>query len=534
MIKLEIISKGSLFHYAHFLCDVLFCEIYHKTYLHKEVIRLKTIQQTIGNFSHIYEEVMGNRNIELSKDEYQQISGEVIKLKRTVSSPIEQFNAFREYMFKRYNIERDERYPEVILIERGNRVELLNDERLKKDNKNFTNGKERREITKIDELKKYLKNKFNDNFKVLILENIQFNEQIKYFFNARFIIAMHGAALSNLLFSNQGTNVLEITAERTFPFFDEITSTLKINHYKCENDLIKIKNEIDVILQQQVFTNETIMDNVIQLIQEKKLEISKIKGKILVPSIFYIGMEKAASKSILKGFPENIVAHWHSLEYFEQIYESNLLSSHNLDLYDLAIYIGRKYKFKPLIVESIREPISQILSAIMQHFKRYGLENCGCDFCKYKDNREGLLEIIKSKIGVDYWINFPTKGFQSIKLWNKHFGIDLLKVFQKKNCYYDIPMVKILLIRLEDSHERARLFEKIGYDYEETFSNKTEDNEKVSDLYEYINNNISFTEEELDKIYSNEVKILYNQTEINEFKKKWIKQNNPPLTPTGQ
>lgn len=42
---------GSLFHYAHFICDCLFPEIICDIFKYDEVIREKNIHQTIGNFT---------------------------------------------------------------------------------------------------------------------------------------------------------------------------------------------------------------------------------------------------------------------------------------------------------------------------------------------------------------------------------------------------------------------------------------------------------------------------------------------------
>ena len=54
MIKIKNIRKeGSLFHYAHFICDCLFPEIVCDIFKYSEVIREKTIEQTIGNFNKI-------------------------------------------------------------------------------------------------------------------------------------------------------------------------------------------------------------------------------------------------------------------------------------------------------------------------------------------------------------------------------------------------------------------------------------------------------------------------------------------------
>ena len=151
----------------------------------------------------------------------------------------------------------------------------------------------------------------------------------------------------------------------------------------------------------------------------------------LFPSIYYIGMGKTGSVSLLKGFPKNYVAHYHGISSFEKIYNTNILSVNNIDLYDIVLYIGQKIKFKPLIIECIREPIGQMISVCMQHLKFD--RDCNCNLCKWKlhnKNMDELLEIIKNRINVSSWIN----SIQSIKLYKKHFGINLLEEFDiKKN-----------------------------------------------------------------------------------------------------
>lgn len=528
MVKIETKAKGSLFHYAHFICDCLFPEINLKLYEKGEVVRKKNLKQSIGNFSKIYEEVMGIKNTEVSEKIFLAMDGNPIIVKRGKKTPKSEFAFFRKYMFNKFKIVDDPSYPEILLIERGERVELLSDPDLKKVNKNFTTGKERREIEKIDELKTLLEKEFPTKSKTLILEKIPFVEQIKYFYNARLVIAIHGAALSNLLFSKPNTTVVEVLGDRTFNFFDTITGRLGINHIKVENNIDLIKKKITILLNMKSMNTEDIFDYLTIEVQRKKLEVSRNRSKIPVPSIFYVGMEKAGSKSLLFGFSNHNVAHWHCTNYFEEKYETKLLSDKKLDLYDFAIYLGKKHKFKPLIVECIREPISQIISAATQHLKKYNKKICKCEYCKYADDNQKLLELVKKNINVNNWIHYKNRGFQSISMWKKHFNIDLLKVFQRDNCYYDLPDAKILLIRLEDVEKREKLFEKIGYIYKETFANKTEEHEKVADIYKYLYDNLNFTDDELDKIYSNEVKIFYKPLEIEQFKEKWRKKSAIP------
>lgn len=63
-------DDGSLFHYAHFLCDCLFPEIINDIFKYEEVVREKTIDQTIGNFSKIYTNVMMIKNSEVLSEQF--------------------------------------------------------------------------------------------------------------------------------------------------------------------------------------------------------------------------------------------------------------------------------------------------------------------------------------------------------------------------------------------------------------------------------------------------------------------------------
>jgi hypothetical protein len=140
---------------------------------------------------------------------------------------------FRNFIFSRYNINHeifDTNYPEVILIKRGGRKELIDDVELKKINKNITTGKERREIDEVDKVDEYLQNKYTDKFKSLYLENIKFEEQVKYFNNAKLIICAHGAGMSNLFFCKKQTKVIEVVCNKYWSFFDVITRINNIIH----------------------------------------------------------------------------------------------------------------------------------------------------------------------------------------------------------------------------------------------------------------------------------------------------------------
>jgi len=251
MIKvINVRSGGSLFHYAHFLCDCLFPEIINDIFKYKEVVREKNIHQTIGNFNKIYTDVMSIQNTELIKDQFLDLKIDTIcyEPKEKYINKI-YFEKFRIFIFSRYKIhhlEYDNNYPKVILIKRDGRINLIDDDYLKKINTNISTGKERREINNINNIENYLKNKYGNNFMSLYCENIPFEEQVKYFNNAKLIICAHGAVMSNMFFCKEGTTIIEVTCCANWDFFNKISKTLNLNHIKCsKNEMNEIINCIE-------------------------------------------------------------------------------------------------------------------------------------------------------------------------------------------------------------------------------------------------------------------------------------------------
>ena len=59
-------KHGSLFHYAHFICDCVFPEFYMRLFKkHKTVYRLKGLRQCLGNFSTFYKKIFKINTIEV-------------------------------------------------------------------------------------------------------------------------------------------------------------------------------------------------------------------------------------------------------------------------------------------------------------------------------------------------------------------------------------------------------------------------------------------------------------------------------------
>jgi len=262
MIKVNNKRKGgNLFHYAHFICDCLFPEVIAGVPEYNHVFRVKNLNQTLGNFEKIYNQVFRSVNIELCEDYFNKLDCEQKTIERLPSHENESdFKKFRDFIFYSLNIkkESDRKYPEVLLIKRGERVDLISDTYLKKQNKNLTNGKERREIKGIERAERRLLEKYGDKFDSMVLENASFKDQVSYFHNAKIILCAHGACMANLFFCKAGTSVIEVLAQtpedkRTgaghYPFFDTICRVLHLKQHKIQRnngfDLLKYIDSLE-------------------------------------------------------------------------------------------------------------------------------------------------------------------------------------------------------------------------------------------------------------------------------------------------
>jgi len=243
-------SGGDLYHYAHFLCDCVLPEflanVHERREKNENVYRIKNLDQTLGNFSKIWEEIFDMSNIELPEDEYNKIPDETLTIYRERMNEgqgpnVDEINLFRHYIFQKFNIDYDNydhnNYPKILLIERDGRVELMDDKELQTKNTNITTGKERREIENIEVLKTQLENTYKKNYKCVQLANMKFEEQVKYFNNACMIICAHGAAMSNMLFCKPNTIIIEVTCKVDWRFFNQISNRIELIHRKCNNNV---------------------------------------------------------------------------------------------------------------------------------------------------------------------------------------------------------------------------------------------------------------------------------------------------------
>lgn len=266
-----------------------------------------------------------------------------------------------------------------------------------------------------------------------------------------------------------------------------------------------------------------VFDKLINLICSKRKDVmvnSKKKCEF-IPKIYYIGDGKSGSTSIMKSFSNINVAHWHNVSYFENIYKTKLLSSNNYDLYDLIIYIGNKYNFKPLIIESVRNPINIGVSRIFQHIKHDRKHKYECEICKIKkyksdNNINAIVEIIKKNI-----IGEINRIPYSCEMFKKHFNLNLFSSFDKDLNYYfnDTNNVYLLFLKFEDIKNWPEVINNIlPYKFVLKYENKTTDN-----FYEIVNNNLKFTKEELQPFLDcRKMTFFYSDDEIDKISKKFI------------
>lgn len=268
-----------------------------------------------------------------------------------------------------------------------------------------------------------------------------------------------------------------------------------------------------------------VFDKLINLIYSKRKEVMvMVNSKKIcefIPKIYYIGDGKSGSSSIMNGFSNINVAHWHNVSYFEIIYKTKLLSSNNYDLYDLIIYIGNKYNFKPIIIESVRNPINLGISRIFQHIKYDRKHEHECELCKIKkykhdNNINAITEIIKKHTS-----NEINRLPQSCNLFKKHFNIDLLSSFDKELNYYfnDINNVYLLFLKFEDIKNWPEIINNnLPYKFVLNHANKTTDK-----FYEIVNTNLKFTKKELQPFLDcRKMTFFYSNDEIDKISKKLI------------
>lgn len=98
---------------------------------------------------------------------------------------------------------------------------------------------EYRKILNEDELIKLL---VSYSFKIISLENMSFNQQIKTFNKSKIVVGVHGAALSNSFFQKKNTNIIEIAFENSNSAIKGIAKSSQLKYFLIPVKKTKVFN----------------------------------------------------------------------------------------------------------------------------------------------------------------------------------------------------------------------------------------------------------------------------------------------------
>lgn len=191
---------------------------------------------------------------------------------------------------------------DIVIIERltNKSYKSLNVKKNEYENIMKTSGSERREILNHEMFVKKIKELYCDKKIINVsLEIMSIFEQYKLFNNAKFIIAQHGAALSNIVFMNENTTVIEIISKEKLKmddWFKPISKICKINHYQY----ITLEEKINIDLNDF----ELFIKKIIPCDLKYNIYTTKFKNKLL--NVLEYKLTNDNVKCIYKNLKTNI------------------------------------------------------------------------------------------------------------------------------------------------------------------------------------------------------------------------------------
>lgn len=102
----------------------------------------------------------------------------------------------------------------------------------------MSNIKNLRTIINENEVKENLSSK---GFEIVKLSSLSFQNQIELFHNANTIVGLHGAGLSNILFCQPNTKIIEIKASHVGPMYEKLGEKLNLNYLNLISETQTIK-----------------------------------------------------------------------------------------------------------------------------------------------------------------------------------------------------------------------------------------------------------------------------------------------------
>ena len=226
-------------------------------------------------------------------------------------------------------IVKDNKTKNKIYIERG-------DDNLKRN--------QLRSIINENEIKKYLLNK---DFIIIKPHEINFLDQVNYFYNADYIVSLHGAAFANIVFCKPETKIVELKGLHAGAAIENLAKKSNLNYYSitCKAKMAPNYN----LPNQQGQKNQTLMVLIVTLI---------------ATGIFFILSTNPNSNTIIYGIFLIII--FLAFLYFqyknESLDNSNISSTPKYSQYIsyviliiglIFLYYGSKYEIMVIINEEI-------------------------------------------------------------------------------------------------------------------------------------------------------------------------------------
>ena len=254
-------------------------------------------------------------------------------------------------------------------------------------------------------------------------------------------------------------------------------------------------------------------------------------------TIFYIGLGKTGSMTLCNSIINRNIFHSHNTECYDY-YCNNILSSNNLTCYDLVKIFGRNFNYKPIIVETIREPISLLISLIGE-FSKVGFQtshpynlaipkNIIDKYYNANDDMGRVLVIIKMfNLILEEYPHFIFRLFNK-KYFRKTEKFDISRNFNNQNQYLfkEFDQYSLLILKFENIKNWGNIFSQLGIEYVEKSDNLTSDYDFYP-IRQILYKNLKLlglTTNKLKNIYSqynNYLSNYYLDSEINEFIKKF-------------
>ena len=250
-------NKGYPWHYGHFIHDVVlpFSHIYLK-YLEDGNKITNTIlsdneRQTIGTFGKHFNYLFGLSHREVQMQNYNKIKHPIIKLSTHGFGPYPDQYAIplKRYVYKKFSLNNTPPR-HICIIKRGvGKLRFNGDKTKYKFKCKFKNGKNKqgRNIINIESLQQEIRKKYI--LKEIVLDNMTMEKQIKIFANCKCLIGVHGAGMTNAIWLQDNSLVIEIRGKSFPKSIERLSKSANCKYERIipQNKTVNVNNIINIL-----------------------------------------------------------------------------------------------------------------------------------------------------------------------------------------------------------------------------------------------------------------------------------------------